>query len=425
MLMTDKRVAKESCSRILFIAAIPLFTTTLVRGNVPSACAPCSYSLSSAAGPHCGPAESPTLGRGINEAGLVVGAYGLCLLGPSEAFVWDGRQELVTLGRPLGVDEAGAWDVNEWGWIVGQMVLTGVGDRAFIHDGTEFIDLGTFPDGTFSRGRAINDLGQVVGTWGNGIMGDPALAAFLWQDGVMIDLNMQLGMGHSEALDINEAGQVVGWMGPSTSTNGSRAFVWQGGNVIDLGVIPGGYTAVGEAISENGWVVGGGRVDAGGFTRAFLWNGSEMLNLGTLPGFDRGAASDVNDSGRVVGRSWGVAGNPNIESAFVWQDGVMTDLNDLIPTNSGAHITWATAINNQGQITGMATASANEVVAVLLTPVETAGDVDCDCTVGVVDLLALLAAWGPCADCEDCPADIDGNCDVGVTDLLTLLANWS
>ncbi len=52
------------------------------------------------------------------------------------------------------------------------------------------------------------------------------------------------------------------------------------------------------------------------------------------------------------------------------------------------------------------------------------GDLDGDGIVGVSDLLILLASWGPCADCGDCPADLDGNCTVGVIDLLVLLANW-
>ncbi len=52
------------------------------------------------------------------------------------------------------------------------------------------------------------------------------------------------------------------------------------------------------------------------------------------------------------------------------------------------------------------------------------GDLDGDGSVGVKDLLILLGSWGPCADCNDCPADIDGDCSVGVTDLLILLGNW-
>ncbi len=52
------------------------------------------------------------------------------------------------------------------------------------------------------------------------------------------------------------------------------------------------------------------------------------------------------------------------------------------------------------------------------------GDLDGDGSVGASDLLILLASWGPCGDCEDCPADLNGDCAVGAADLLILLANW-
>ncbi len=55
---------------------------------------------------------------------------------------------------------------------------------------------------------------------------------------------------------------------------------------------------------------------------------------------------------------------------------------------------------------------------------ETLGDIDGDGSVGVKDLLILLGSWGPCDDCNDCPADLDGDCSVGVKDLLILLGNW-
>ncbi len=48
-------------------------------------------------------------------------------------------------------------------------------------------------------------------------------------------------------------------------------------------------------------------------------------------------------------------------------------------------------------------------------------DLDDNGSVGVSDLLALLADWGPC---KGCPADFDGNGTVGASDLLALLANW-
>ncbi len=53
-------------------------------------------------------------------------------------------------------------------------------------------------------------------------------------------------------------------------------------------------------------------------------------------------------------------------------------------------------------------------------------DITGDGTVGVEDLLALLAAWGGCPPpCPPtCPADLDRDCAVSVVDLLQLLAAW-
>ncbi len=51
-------------------------------------------------------------------------------------------------------------------------------------------------------------------------------------------------------------------------------------------------------------------------------------------------------------------------------------------------------------------------------------DLNCDGAVGVADLLLLLAAWGTCADIEDCPADLTDDGSVGVADLLMLLQHW-
>ena len=48
-------------------------------------------------------------------------------------------------------------------------------------------------------------------------------------------------------------------------------------------------------------------------------------------------------------------------------------------------------------------------------------DLDGNSVVDVDDLLSLLAAWGPCADC---PQDLDDSGSVDVDDLLALLAAW-
>ena len=103
----------------------------------------------------------------------------------------------------------------------------------------------------------------------------------------------------------------------------------------------------------------------------------------------------------------------------------MHDLNDLILSNTGAEILCATAINNQGQVTGMGHNTIGEVVGVLLTPVDVPiGDLDCDCMVNFDDFLMLVDGWGPCPPGGACPADLNGDGTVSVVDFLIMLANW-
>jgi probable HAF family extracellular repeat protein len=77
-------------------------------------------------------------------------------------------------------------------------------------------------------GPVLNNRGQVVGT--STLAGDDNEHAFLWTSGTMIDLGTLGGAG-SQALAINEAGQVVGRSDFSPTSPFHHAFLWQHGTM--------------------------------------------------------------------------------------------------------------------------------------------------------------------------------------------------
>ncbi len=377
--------------------------------------AQCQYEVTVAQGPWCGDIFQypPTYGKGINEAGDVAGYYSSCDLGPERAFVWTAEAGLVTLNIP-GASESNAEDIS------GQLVVgkfndpdDEFGNVAFVMDGGILTPILPPPGNTFNVAYGVNGDGQVVGSLSSG-------QSFLWQDG---DLTLfgPFPLGWVKARDVNNLGQVIGWAGDTSHLfPTARAFIWDDGEVIFLPAIPGGLTSVGHAINDNGQVVGSGLMEGPGVTtHPFIWSDGTMTDIGTLPGFSNCAAVDINDRGTVVGYCNNFEGQINVLSAFVWQNGQMTDLNDLI--SSQFEMITAVAINNNGQITGDATGGFTMLLGPLASPV---GDINGDCLVGIVDFLLLLGNWGFCPPQGACVADLDGDGLVGIIDFLLLLANW-
>ena len=199
--------------------------------------------------------------------------------------------------------------------------------------------------------------------------------------------------------NLNNAGMLAGWADTSTldpygnSSNAygnfcfnydgtpcyaSHAFIGWGGFIFDLGTLPGGYSSATTWISSNGLVAGVSQngeldpLDPGSPTnfpqeRAVLWRYGQVIDLGTLEGGYESGANAVNSRGEVVGWALNTVPDPNSLAfsgaeynfympvypyqmrAFLWRDGVMTDLGTL-GTGSDA---WAQAINDNGQIAGI------------------------------------------------------------------------
>ena len=91
-----------------------------------------------------------------------------------------------------------------------------------------------------------------------------------------------------------------------------------------------------------------------GLYRAVRWVNGVISDLGALDATSRSFARGVNELGQVVGLS-DTATNPqyNAGHAFLWENGVMIDLNKAV-TNLPADVDLqsADAINDAGWIVG-------------------------------------------------------------------------
>jgi probable HAF family extracellular repeat protein len=124
--------------------------------------------------------------------------------------------------------------------------------------------------------------------------------------------------------------------------------------IVDLGALAGGCCSFAEAINNRGEVVG--TSDVGDtISHAFVWREGVMSDLGTLGGTSS-VGQDVNDRGEVVGYST-LAGSFDLH-AFLWRDGEMSDLGTL-----GGRDSYAVGINNRGDVVGFSTTAADEMHA--------------------------------------------------------------
>ncbi|HLA57216.1 MAG TPA: hypothetical protein VK622_00570 [Puia sp.] len=196
----------------------------------------------------------------------------------------------------------------------------------------------------YCSAAAINNQGVIVGSQMQGV--DPQ-AACVWDGPQQTFRLLELWTvpDTSEATGVNDQGIIVGWKQP-VGGQPAAFIVYPGGGLQPVAAFqePGSKA---YGIGNGGHVVGES-INAG-VTRAYMWTqAGGLVYLDTLGGISSWA-TDVNTAGSAVGTVVMPDGNPR---AFLYENGVMNDLNTLIPPGSGWQLEDAVAINDNGQIAG-------------------------------------------------------------------------
>jgi len=358
--------------------------------------------------------------RAMTPGGLVVGeASPFADQYPIRAIFSEGGGPAEVLALASEIPDV-AYDANDDGVIAGissfQAVAWVEGEPKIL--GTEFFDLdGNFQIGFFGWAAGINASGMIVGNVDLGLLNQTQCV--YWPSAgdapVMLD-----GIGdpysYGTAIDVNDAEMIVGAV---QETVGGIFFpgIWTSPDAEALVLEPPAGFINGEAvaINEAGDVVG--RFSGGGVTEPYLYNMATgtLEMLGHLDGADMlfAEARDVNEAQHVVGSS---NAGPGVAYAFLWIEGQMHDLNDLVePIDGVMHLSDAVTILDDGRILaeGLVDDTPGQILEtmVVLTPQQSCeADVNGDGELNILDFVAFQALFVAGDDAADC--DRSGSLDI-------------
>jgi len=321
----------------------------------------------------------------INNQGQVAGTSGVSAF----RYTSNRKMPMEAVARQSAKGISRGFGINDLGVVVGNLTFGEDFSHAVVFSNGSATDLGTLKEGgNFSRANGINAYGQVVGFSSETLDGTSSRAFIVGTGSYsspMIDLGT-LGGAHAQALAINDSGFVTGNSQAKTAdiTESTHAFIWHANTgMLDLGTLDGDFS-YGTSISSKSHVAGYSTINNfDGRVHAFLYNGEKMIDLGSLGGasldLDFSFALGVNSADQVVGYSYlpipqgkGFGDTPlgPWSVAFIFNQGLMVDLNDLIgDAAKNYRLDSATAINDNGQIVAIAFNKYAEAFhAVLLTP---------------------------------------------------------
>jgi probable HAF family extracellular repeat protein len=375
-----------------------LWVTTIVLGCFTDAFAQTSYKITDLGTNNS--KDNFSMAMGLNNQGWAENMDGFVNPPENNLFTTVSRGRAVinidglnidlgTLGKPDG----NSW-IN-WGGINDRGEAVGMSETADLDpNGEDVCGFGTYltcvpflwqnghmsalptVGGNNGQASAINNRGEVVG-FAETANTDPTcppaptISPVLWEKGHAQPLPLVGTDPDGFANGINDQGQAVGYSGSCIAAK--HAVMWENGTAFVLQDLGGTRSNVAYVINNLGQIAGKVRSADGTHFVAALWQPDGTLTIHEpLPGDLDAFATGINNLGQVVGNDFD--SNFNWSHGFIWQNGVMTDLNTLIPADSNLSVISASNINERGQISGMAWVvngpDAGNIHAYLATPVD-------------------------------------------------------
>ncbi len=233
-----------------------------------------------------------TQALGINDASTITGSHGA----PKQGFTLTLPSSFTSLNFP-GSTATQVFDINNIGNTAGFYVDSGGTTHGFFDQGGTFSTVDA-PGTAVTELLGLNDSNHAVGfsSVTGAILGQQAFIEF---GGVFTNLNPILPANiRSQATGINDAGNIVGWYFPNSSSESGFLDV---GGVISSIVFPGATFTEAWGINDSGEIVGD-YLDSASVQHGFVDVGGTFTSV-DVPGASSTLIKDVNHQGQIVGFS--------------------------------------------------------------------------------------------------------------------------
>jgi probable HAF family extracellular repeat protein len=302
----------------------------------------------------------------FNDAGEAAGVSETPTAAIATTFSGGKATSISTLGSSVSLANA----INNSGEIAGWNSYNSNSNfdpQAFLYSNGSMQNINSpslFPSGTEAYG--INNAGEVVGT---GYLSPSNFHAFLYSGGKMKDLGPS-GAFQATAYAINTSGQIVGTYSPNSGASGT--FLYTNRTMTTLPNPAGSRGGFGVAINDNGEIVGALYPSSSGGSHAAKFSDGAWTDLGNLTGAQGSGANAINTAGQIVGTAIFPPTYKPFRAGkhvpFISTASGLVNLNTLIPSGTGFTLTDAVDINESGQILCDATNASGNEHAVLLSP---------------------------------------------------------